>query len=164
MDRATLEELFDYTGWVWEQVGTVLASVDPRILTKEVDGSGWPALWDCLRHISFAYDIWIARLDGRPRLAFDPKPPDWPALDSFHQQARERLRVYQASLSDAALQTDRLVETYDEPLAYTPAEVLGNVLWHERGHHGDVSTLLYQLGLAEEMPMIDYRFYVSATK
>jgi len=31
-----------------------------------------------------------------------------------------------------------------------------HVLLHERQHHGDVNTLLYQLGI--EIPIVEYRF------
>ena len=37
-------------------------------------------------------------------------------------------------------------------------EMLWHVLLHERGHHGDVSTLLHQLG--SEAPANDYAVYL----
>jgi hypothetical protein len=47
-------------------------------------------------------------------------------------------------------------------LAYAPAELLGNTVLHERGHHGDVNTLLYQHGIDGGVP--DYRFFVNAKR
>jgi uncharacterized damage-inducible protein DinB len=43
-----------------------------------------------------------------------------------------------------------------ETLLYRPADIFVHVLLHERQHHGDVNTLLYQLGL--EVPIVEYRF------
>jgi uncharacterized damage-inducible protein DinB len=43
-----------------------------------------------------------------------------------------------------------------EPLRYSPADVFVQVLLHERQHHGDLNTLLYQLGV--ERPVVEYRF------
>ena len=38
------------------------------------------------------------------------------------------------------------------------ADILGHILLHERGHHGDVTTMLSQLGATP--PNIDYLTYV----
>jgi uncharacterized damage-inducible protein DinB len=40
-------------------------------------------------------------------------------------------------------------------MRYSPAEVFSTVLLHERQHHGDLNTLLYQFG--REIPVIEYR-------
>jgi uncharacterized damage-inducible protein DinB len=39
----------------------------------------------------------------------------------------------------------------------TPAEIVLHLLLHERGHHGDVSTLFHALG--SPLPGIDYMTY-----
>jgi uncharacterized damage-inducible protein DinB len=38
----------------------------------------------------------------------------------------------------------------------SPGEILVHVMLHERQHHGDLNTLLYQLGI--EIPIVEYRF------
>ena len=43
-----------------------------------------------------------------------------------------------------------------ETLLYSPAEIFVHALLHEREHHGDIGTLLYQLGI--EVPLVEYRF------
>jgi len=43
-----------------------------------------------------------------------------------------------------------------EPMLYSPADIFVHVLLHERQHHGDLNTLLYQLGV--EIPIVEYRF------
>jgi uncharacterized damage-inducible protein DinB len=40
----------------------------------------------------------------------------------------------------------------------TPADIIVHILLHERGHHGDVSTLFSALGV--QLPPIDYMTYV----
>jgi uncharacterized damage-inducible protein DinB len=43
-----------------------------------------------------------------------------------------------------------------ETLLYGPADIFVHALLHERQHHGDVNTLLFQLGI--EVPIVEYRF------
>lgn len=43
-----------------------------------------------------------------------------------------------------------------EAMLYSPAEIFVHVLMHERQHHGDLNTLLYQLGV--EVPVVEFRF------
>ncbi|MEO8456639.1 MAG: DinB family protein [Chloroflexota bacterium] len=162
MDRATIEELFDYTGWAWEQIGAALAPRGPEIITTDGPTSGWPALWDCLRHVSIGYDFWASSMDGRPAIEFDKAPPDWSALNDYHQRARKRLHERLILLDDVALATPREVETITGPGAYTPAQLFFNALWHDRGHHGDINTLLYQHGIPDDnWPWIEFRAFIN---
>ena len=41
-------------------------------------------------------------------------------------------------------------------ILYSPGEILAHVMLHERQHHGDLNTLLYQLGV--DIPIVEYRF------
>ena len=43
-----------------------------------------------------------------------------------------------------------------QTLRYSRADILVHVLIHERQHHGDLNTLLYQHGI--EPPVVEYRF------
>jgi uncharacterized damage-inducible protein DinB len=165
VDRDAIQEFFEYTGWAWDRIGTVLAPRGPEIIAQEMPNSGWPALWDCLRHMSFAYDIWASRLDGRPQVAFDPGPPDWESLNLYHQTARSRLSAYLSRVSDKELHTERDFETIDGVRPYPPSLILWNVLWHDRGHHGDVNTLLYQHGIPDEdWPWLEYRAFINTKR
>jgi uncharacterized damage-inducible protein DinB len=40
-----------------------------------------------------------------------------------------------------------------ETLVYSPADIFAHTLLHERQHHGDVHTLLHQLGI--EVPIVE---------
>lgn len=164
MDRATLDEIYDYTGWVWGQVTGAITEIGDDILSKPAPGSGWPALRNCLGHICFGWDIWMSSLDGLPPVEFDASTTDLPALETHYQGVRRRWRTHLDSLTDAELAADRDVQTRTGVLRYTSGEILFHILTHDRGHHGDISTLFYQLGKEEELPMIDYRFYVDTKR
>ena len=79
--------------------------------------------------------------------SFDRRQATWDYIDSCHATSGERARAYLSSLSDAELHADRDFDIDGQTLAYAPAELLGNLVIHERGHHGDINTLFYQLGL-----------------
>ncbi len=40
MDRAAIEELFDYTGFGWAEIGRALAKQDAGLVSKPAPGSG----------------------------------------------------------------------------------------------------------------------------
>lgn len=160
MNRAGLLELYDFDGWAWEQImAAVLLEVD---FSRPAPASGWPALRDCLSHLAFGYNVWMTRLDGHPVDSFDPGSADRAAVEDYFRRCRERFRSFLESLGTEELDAERDIDTRDGIYKYTVAEVLSHILVHGRAHHGDVSTLFYQLGL--EMPMIDYRFYVDAKR
>lgn len=161
MDRAAIIEIFDYNEFAWRQLVAELAPLGDDLLAKPAPGSGWPALGNCLGHIIYGYDVWLDTLDGKPRL----NENEAPLIATLSAMARESTRVQErfrsniGSLSDADLQRSREFSVYGETLAYTPADLLGNLVLHERGHHGDVNTLLYQHGVDAGVP--DYRFFVN---
>jgi uncharacterized damage-inducible protein DinB len=66
------------------------------------------------------------------------------------------VRRYLDSLGDDELLTPREMNVDGDPLVYSPAEILAHAMLHERQHHGDVNTLLYQLGI--EVPIVEFRF------
>ena len=161
MERATLTEVFNYDEWAWQQLIEELLPMGDEILTKRAPGSGWPMLANCLGHMVMAYEVWLNTLDGAPRVEEDVAPaiPRWAEMDAFSGRVRERFRAKLAGMSDEQLHSDITVNAFGDVLAYTPAELLGNLVVHERGHHGDVNTLLYQLGIDGGIP--DYRWYVN---
>jgi uncharacterized damage-inducible protein DinB len=82
---------------------------------------------------------------------------DWAQLDAMRQTNRAMLKTIIEESSDVALD-DRILGFFDGAPELTRAEVIAHILLHERGHHGDVSTLLSALGA--ETPGIDYMTYV----
>lgn len=160
MDRAAITEIFDYNEFAWRGTIAEIAALGDEILSRPAPGSGWPALANCLSHILFAYDVWIDALQGKPRTHEQaPAARTWAEVTSWNETTRARFRAYIDSLSDQQLHSDLEISVYGKTIAYAPAELLGNTVLHERGHHGDVNTLLYQHGIDGGVP--DYRFFVN---
>ncbi len=80
----------------------------------------------------------------------------WDDLDAYRRRVRENARAYFDSLGDDLLATPREMNVDGETLVYSPADILVHTMLHERQHHGDLNTLLYQLGV--EPPLVEYRF------
>ena len=80
----------------------------------------------------------------------------WDELEAFRLRVRDHARSYLDSLGDDTLVTPREMNVDGETLVYSPADIFAHTLLHERQHHGDVHTLLYQLGI--EVPIVEYRF------
>jgi uncharacterized damage-inducible protein DinB len=161
MKRDAIEELYDYTDFAWAMIGKTVSGMPDGSIAKPAPGSGWPALREAFRHVAGSYDDW---LHGTLELAppIDPAPETlttWEAVDGYRGAGRATFRRLLDQTPDAKLY-EEFTRTYDEdgPETLSLADILANLLLHERGHHGDFSTLFYQLGV--EPPFVDYRMYV----
>jgi uncharacterized damage-inducible protein DinB len=155
MDRSAIEKLFTFTDYSWSRYEEQLRPLGDELLTKAAPGSGWPALRDALGHINWAYVRWLAN----PSRTTD-KPVElaqsWVELDDYRLRVRSHARQYLNSLDDEELVSKREMKVGADTMLYSPADVFVHVFLHERQHHGDLNTLLYQLGLA--IPIVEYRF------
>ena len=155
MDRAAVEELFAFTDFSWSQYEEVIRPLGDEVLTRAAPGSGWPALRDALSHMNWAYVRWLAD----PQATTDQPvelASSWTQLEAYRRRVRGHARQYLNSLQTRELVAPRPMTVDGETLHYSPADVFVNVLLHERQHHGDLNTLLYQLGY--EVPVVEYRF------
>ena len=155
MDRAAVDDLFRFTEYGWREYESVIRPVGDDLLTKPAPGSGWPALGDALAHINWAYIRWLtdpARTTNVPVESVT----SWNELDAVRSRVRGRAREYVDSLDDDELTTAREMDVDGETKWYSPADVVVHTLLYERQHHGDLNTLLYQLGI--EIPIVEYRF------
>jgi uncharacterized damage-inducible protein DinB len=158
MNRAALFELVDYTDFTWETYRKVTARLPDGDLTRAVEGSGWPALNNALFHIASAWDGWLRDQAGATdEIDEDAKPTTLEEITEYRSRTRGWLKQVLGSLTDDDLQRRDEVGFSDGTLV-TKGEVLAHILLHERGHHGDVSTLLSALGVTP--PPIDYMTYV----
>ena len=155
MDRAALEQLFSFTDYAWREHERAIRPLGDEVLTKPAPGSGWPALRDALAHINWAYVRWLT---DPKRTSSEPVPTvtSWVELDAYRHRVRSHARKYFDSLSDEALVARRDMLVDGNTMRYSPADIFAHVFLHERQHHGDVNTLLYQLGV--EVPVVEYRF------
>jgi uncharacterized damage-inducible protein DinB len=155
MDRAAIEELFTFTDRSWLEYERLIRPLGDRMLTQPAPGSGWPTLRDALAHINWAYIRWLA---DPARTTDEPveEIESWDELDAYRRRLRAHAREYLGSLDDDQLSTPREMDIDGEMMRYSPADILVHVLLHERQHHGDLNTLLYQLDI--EVPIVEYRF------
>jgi uncharacterized damage-inducible protein DinB len=147
--RAALRDLFDYTTFTWESYRKCVATLPPDALSVSVPGSGWTALRDVFFHIALAWDGWL-----RDRLglsdALDATPESlssWEDMQALRDKARGWLLRVIDETGDEELHARTLVlDQGPVPMQASVADVVAHLLLHERGHHGDVTTLLAQLG------------------
>jgi uncharacterized damage-inducible protein DinB len=155
MERADIEKLFAFTDYGWREYEGTIRPLGDELLTKPAPGSGWPALRDALAHTNWAYVRWLA-----DPFATTDEPVErvtsWDELNAARRRVRDHARGYLDSLDDSELSTLRPMNVDGETLLYSPGEILVHVMLHERQHHGDLNTLLYQLGI--EIPIVEYRF------
>lgn len=158
-DRAAIEELYDYTGWAWNEIiAEIEAQGGDEFLVRAAPGSGWPALRECLGHIVLGYHRWL----GEPVVGLPPFDAEAfgtvARVNERYAEVRARFRAKLDGYDDVALLTVRDFVIDGDTVRHSPGELLAHLLLHERGHHGDISTLFYQHGL--EGPMNEYRFHL----
>ena len=52
--------------------------------------------------------------------------------------------------------TPREMNVDGKTMRYSPADIFVHAFLHERQHHGDLNTLLYQLQI--DVPIVEFRF------
>jgi uncharacterized damage-inducible protein DinB len=158
VDRDTLRELFDYTTFTWASYGRTVRALPEGALLQPVERSGWPALRNALFHIAGGWDGWIHEQSGKTLPDIEVTDmTDWARLDAMRQTNRTMLEAIIDRSSEESL-AEPVLGYFNGPSELTRAEIITHILLHERGHHGDVSTLLSALGA--EPPGIDYMTYV----
>jgi uncharacterized damage-inducible protein DinB len=155
MDRTAIEELFTFTDHAWGVYEGVIRPLGDDVLTKPAPGSGWPALRDALVHMTWGYVRWLADPAGTTDEPAE-RVASWDQLDAYRRRVWGHVREYLDSLGDDELLAIRGMNVDGDLLRYSPAEIFAHAMLHERQHHGDVNTLLSQLGI--EIPIVEFRF------
>jgi uncharacterized damage-inducible protein DinB len=165
-DRAALAELLDYTDFTWGAYRRVIRELPDDALNNPVDGSGWPALANALFHIAGAWDEWLRDAAGETYEAQEIAwyTESWERLDEYRGLTRGWLRRALERTSDDALDEPdvTLKRVPNAPPGFevpTTRQIVVHLLLHERGHHGDISTLMHSLG--GKLPPIDYLGYLA---
>jgi uncharacterized damage-inducible protein DinB len=161
MERAAILQLFAFTDYTWDKHERALRPLGDALLLKPAPGSGWPALRDALVHINWAYVRWLHEPSRTSNLPVEAVS-SWRELDEYRQRARGHARRYLGSLDDEELQAVMPMSVDGEIVRYSPGEIFAHVLLHEREHHGDIGTLLYQLSL--DVPLVEYRFSLNTDR
>ena len=155
MDRAAIEELLTFEDHGWRVYEGVIRPLGDDVLTRPAPGSGWPALRDALAHIVWAYVRWLADPAGTTDRPVE-HVTSWDELDAYRRRVLGHARDYFDSIEDDELSAPREMLVDGEILRYAPADIFVHAILHERQHHGDLNTLLYQLGIG--VPIVEYRF------
>jgi uncharacterized damage-inducible protein DinB len=159
MDRAGIESLYAHLDFAWKQIVEVIGEAGEDTFTRPAPGSGWPALRDCLAHIVFGYDRWIAIMTAQPMKGWREAVRTLQEADAARSLARGQVDSLLGRLRSEELQEMRQFNIDGESMPYSYSELLTHLALHERGHHGDVTTLFYQLGIGGDT-LLDYRFHL----
>ena len=169
MKRDAITELFDYTGWAWERFERVIDALPESTYASPVAGSGWPSIAACMTHFVAAYDGWINHEFGGLNMgqttypgAFPEPVNSWPDMKSYYGRCRDSFRGAMALPDDDfyAKKTYHLLDNAGDPAEeLSPADILANLVIHERGHHGDLNTLFHQLGVRSFI--VDFRYFTT---
>jgi uncharacterized damage-inducible protein DinB len=103
----------------------------------------------------WAYVRWLADPAGTTDEPVE-QAESWDELEAYRSRVRGHDRAYLDSLNDEELLKPREMNVDGEMLRYSPADIFVHAMLHERQHHGDLNTLLYQHGV--EVPIVEYRF------
>ena len=155
MDRAAIDELFTFADYSWREYERAIRPHGDGTLNASAPGSGWPALRDALTHINWAYVRWLADPAGTSDEPVE-RVESWAELDAYRRRVLGHAREYFDSLGDEELMTPREMNVDGETMRYSPADIFVHALLHERQHHGDLNTLLYQLQI--DIPIVEFRF------
>ena len=159
MNREAIQSLYRHIDFVWAQIVEIVSARDADVLTKPAPGSGWPSLRNCFAHFLFAYERWLTVLTGQPRGNGSETVGTLADIDAARTAFRGKIDALLASLTDEELAAIRTFEIDGEKMPYSYSELLTHVAIHERGHHGDVTTLFWQLGIDDDTTF-DYRFHL----
>ena len=103
----------------------------------------------------WAYIRWLADPGGTTDEPVE-RIESWDELDAYRGRVLGHAREYFDSLGDDELMTPRAMNVDGETMRYSPADIFVHAMLHERQHHGDLNTLLYQLQI--DIPIVEYRF------
>ena len=162
MNREAIQKLYAHIDFVWPQIVQIVSDGGPDVLTKAAPGSGWPNLRNCLAHLLYAYERWLTVLTGEEQGNASEKLQTLGEIDAARAGFRRRIDTLLDGLSDEELQAMRTFVIDEDKMPYSYAELLTHVALHERGHHGDVTTLFWQLGIDADREF-DYRFHLGRT-
>jgi uncharacterized damage-inducible protein DinB len=105
--------------------------------------------------MTWAYVRWLADPAGTSDEP-EVRVASWDELEDYRRRVWGHAREYLDALNDGDLARPREMNVDGDMLVYSPAEIFAHAMLHERQHHGDVNTLLSQLGI--EVPTVEFRF------
>lgn len=126
-----------------------LAGLPAADLNRPLEGFSYPTIALQLHHVFGAERYWL-RIIESDELVLDDDEAQYATIDalgSLREQVAASTRAFLAGLSDTEASTPRCVTTYGgNQLDVAPAHVLLRTQTHTYQHHGEIATMLRQLG------------------
>lgn len=160
MNREALNELFDFTTFTWAAYARMMRGLTDEDLVRPIENAGWSSLREALVHLAAAWDGYLSEKAGIPFTEFDIDTiVTWEVIQSICAQSRGWMRTILDVMTDAQLfeETSPTWDAQQDASRSTVADVILHILLHERGHHGDITTLFSQLGVT--VSNSDYLIY-----
>ena len=162
-NRDGLLALYDYTEFTWQTYANAIGQLPPEALRRPVEGSGWPSLDKALFHIAAGWDGWLRdRAGATDALPSDGDAHTWDDIAAIRTRTRGWMRAVLGAATDGdlAAPTELMSPGTAAEWRATPGQVLAHILLHERGHHGDITTLIAALGgTPAASDYLVYRFF-----
>ena len=125
-----------------------LGALPPEEMTKEVAGFSYPTLATQVHHYLGAERYWFSVLSGDLNLDDDADQHGTvEALRGMREQVAETTRAMVAGWSDEEASAPRTITKWNgETAEVVPAHVLLRTQTHVYQHHGEIASMLRQLG------------------
>lgn len=148
MNREALNELFDYTTFTWEVYHRAIVKLPPGEFTRPLENSGWKSILEPLVHLACAWDGWLSVHAGDEFFEFDvDSMSTWDQVQDMRTTTRGwTRRILEGTDAQLFEKAESPYSNRPDATPITEAELIKHILLHERGHHGDISTLFSQAG------------------
>lgn len=159
MPQYEMKKLIAYNEWAWQRVFPNVAQLSVAAY-KADRGFFWGSIHGMLTHCFSAEWIWPLRIQGtNPTTLRDPADfADFNALRVQWDVARQKLAEYISGLTEADLaRVYTYRNTAGREYAVTVGETLRHVFLHSAEHRGQITPVLFQLGVPTEP--LDYIFF-----
>jgi uncharacterized damage-inducible protein DinB len=147
----SLEQHLSYSVWANETLGAKLKTLDESIIHREVKSS-FPSIHKTIMHIWDAQIVWLKRFQGTSL-------SDWPSkefkgttsdlLNGLVQSSRDIQQFIAGkgeTFVNSKLKYKNLKgDSFEDPIDY----LLHHIVNHGTYHHGQITTMLRELGITD---------------
>jgi uncharacterized damage-inducible protein DinB len=158
---ATLRTHLEYSAWATGRLLEAAATLTPDELTRDFNTADKSVLGS-LVHIFAADRVWLARIQGTPRVNFvDPEDHNLAFLASEWPVLGERWKEWAAGVTDESVTTEAsYADLKGNPWTTPLWQIILHVVNHATHHRGQVSGFLRCMG--HKPPALDLIAYYRA--
>jgi uncharacterized damage-inducible protein DinB len=150
MNAADIRFLFAYHEWATDRQLTAIRRLTEEQLHRHLGGS-FPTIYQTLLHLVGADDLWITRLTGKEAPVNMLREDDFPTLEDVERQlgaTRQKWKNYLQQLDDGKLQQPFTYRNLrGQEVTLTLWHILHHVANHSTYHHGQITSMLRQVGV-----------------